>query len=729
MKKSLLSLAIATTLTITAGCGGGSSSGGSTPATTTNATLTGTAAKGIIQYGVVTAVELNANGTDGAVVGTAKTDAKGQYSLTLGDNYTGGVVRLRISAETGTKMKCDAFDGCGDGNGFGSAIDLSEGFSLDAVVQPTGSTVKAQITPLTHMAAARAVASGTVNAETVQNAISEVNSIAGVNIMENEMVDITDPTSLSSASAEAKQLALFNAGLAEVLVKGDGDLQTKLQNNIKALADSFEDGQFDNSDAVTITEITTAVKAAATDAAANSEISGALEETIDSVNTVAEVIESQTDENGEYNPEPSNNTGLSEIAQAKAMLTNARTFVEQIGTNFEQPLDALGIDAETAADVLSDDTAIMGALLGETLDQVFDDISEKTTLSAQLATPGNIVTTLTNGTNGETINGTITTTFATTGGISMTLNGSLSGSESEGVTRTVNFTNLKIATNLTPADLKTNGNLLEEISGNDVQLTLSGSVGNDDTSLELTNVALNITTTGFTADLTDSAPDSQDETLEAALTSASFDGEMTIKSNGATFNGDVEIKLVDLDNNVSTENPLSLQKIAVDGGFSSAKGSFSAGASLIIDNANSIDTFAFFDDSIDETTNSFIQGTLTLSTTATVPDLPEASVVTSLSRANIAGGNANITVSYNGQSFKLDAASTDLDADEPEGTLTLTNPDGVKLIVNLKETKDGDTYVVGGTVFVNETQIATISETDSGVVLVRYNDGTFESLF
>ena len=41
-----------------------------------------------------------------------------------------------------------------------------------------------------------------------------MNQIAGVNIMQNEIVNITDANSLAGATAESKQLALFNAGLS-----------------------------------------------------------------------------------------------------------------------------------------------------------------------------------------------------------------------------------------------------------------------------------------------------------------------------------------------------------------------------------------------------------------------------------------------------------------------------------------------------------------------------------
>ena len=129
-----------------------------------------------------------------------------------------------------------------------------------------------------------------------------------------------------------------------------------------------------------------------------------------------------------------------------------------------------------------------------------------------------------------------------------------------------------------------------------------------------------------------------------------------------------------------------------------------------------------------ESADNFVTGTVMLSTTAKVPELPEASVVTTLNRTELSGGDLNMTVAYDGQSFTLSTESADVDAEEPEAILTLSNPDNVKMTMNLKKS-GGDVSVLDGTVTVSDTVVGNISETDSGIVLVRYTDGTFESLY
>lgn len=866
MKKSLITLAIIASLATLTGCG---SSDSSDPVVKESSTLAGTAAKGIITQGIVSATELAADGSEIGVVGTAVTDNSGHYNLKLTDAYQGGVVKLTISADENTKMKCDATSGCGTGNGFGSSISLSDGFSLNAIVKPEGESVNVQITPLTTMATVRALVaaqSGQLNAESVANAISEVNQITGVNIMNTEVVDITDAAALAGASEDAKQLAVFNSGLADVLVAGQGSIQQNLVANLSELSSSFEDGEFSSDDDITITQITDAITTAVASMGQNTEIATLLEDSIAKVETSVEVIKSQVGEDGGFNPEPSENVGSDKITQAKSLITQARTFIEKIESDFSDPLDALSIDAETVSAALDSDSIVMTELLGVAIDQTVTDLSEKNIdifALLESSTPTEYQTTITDEL-GEPI-GTMTSTFSSTAdGVSITLNGSLTG-EAE----TVNVTGVTLATNLAAEDLttstdsETQDTLIDAITASSVQIKLTGFVGNESASVTLTDLALTLSASeAVTLDMTDTGDNSA---LESKISGASFIGDVTIASGDASFSGDVEIVLVGFANSVS-EVPLSLQKIEVNGEFTSTeKGSFSAGAKLTIDNAASFDTFGYLDhqpsayehvyldtdlsaadkllinaavenaefesyylDSTTtpyygfskengtysnlyyfgvyeesgesgwfsradisgsfnslpdlealvlatareehsttpesetivqlmydnskyqegvwttpgwvyadvqftfadfETANNFVQGTLMVMAKANVPELPEATIVASVSRTELSGGDASIVVTYDGKSFSLTVDSEDLNADEPEATLVLTNPDGVELTINLAETLSGNQYVVGGKVSVAGEQVATIEETDSGLVLVRYSDGSFESLF
>jgi len=105
-------------LALLSACGGGGGGGApaddsSTSSSVSGVQLNGTASKGILNGGVVTAEELDSSGNAIATLATTTTAADGSYSLTLSDDYTGGPVQVSISVDANTQMKCDSPVGCG----------------------------------------------------------------------------------------------------------------------------------------------------------------------------------------------------------------------------------------------------------------------------------------------------------------------------------------------------------------------------------------------------------------------------------------------------------------------------------------------------------------------------------------------------------------------------------------------------------------------------------------
>ncbi len=85
----LLPAILVLSLVLAAGCGGGGGSvatdgGGSTPAG--GVTVSGAAIKGPVANATVKAFAINPNGTIGAQIGTAMTDAQGNFSMQVGDH-------------------------------------------------------------------------------------------------------------------------------------------------------------------------------------------------------------------------------------------------------------------------------------------------------------------------------------------------------------------------------------------------------------------------------------------------------------------------------------------------------------------------------------------------------------------------------------------------------------------------------------------------------------------
>lgn len=225
------------------GGGGGGGDGGTTPTATSKGSASGVVSKGIIRHGIVTAYELDASGNKLRAVGTATTDNSGRYNLTLDGNYEGGPVLLELSADgSATKMVCDVSAGCSDGANtanFGQELTLSNNFKMRAIIPPVGNgtSISAQITPFTEMATARleklTVAGGTVDATSVNNANAEVSQIVGLNILTVEPVDITAPS--GSETNEQLVYAAFSAGAGSLI---SADMTQGMQD----IDDAFSDG-------------------------------------------------------------------------------------------------------------------------------------------------------------------------------------------------------------------------------------------------------------------------------------------------------------------------------------------------------------------------------------------------------------------------------------------------------------------------------------------------------
>jgi hypothetical protein len=121
------------------GCGGGGGGGGTSSSTT--GTISGTAVKGPVNGGTVTAYGINGDGTQGARIGETMTDGQGNFSVNVGE-YS-GVVMLQLSGGQYTDEATDQLMNM-DQNTVMTALipDLASGEIMGNI----------QITPLTSMA-------------------------------------------------------------------------------------------------------------------------------------------------------------------------------------------------------------------------------------------------------------------------------------------------------------------------------------------------------------------------------------------------------------------------------------------------------------------------------------------------------------------------------------------------------------------------------------------------
>ena len=831
--KTLLSLAVASVLL--AGCGSGS--GTNTPTdTASSSTVTGSAAKGIVKMGIVTAYTLDASGNPGTeAVGTAMTDDKGLYSLTLNDSYDGtSPLLIELTAGADTLMVCDSRDGCGS-VAFGGDIALAgTGFKLSAVSTSVtdGATVNTSITPFTSMAAANVQAGSDGSDAAILAAVSKVNQIVGVNITETNPVNIADD--LASADADAQQYTIMLAALAEQAFEDtDSDSDVDIDDaiaNLAAFNEDFEDGTIGGSTGLSPSELYEDALEEIADS--NSALSDA-----DAISSFATSQDQVADSNGDtLAPAQTSGENPTEVAQAKAFVGEVRTWANSL-QDLEGPTELFLDEAGTITDALGSDGQAVLDVLAMAIGAVAEEISTPT------GTEGAINTSLQLDDEGTPV-GTVTLVDSSTAD---TTTITASSSDLNGVSMSAT---ISVNSSLEP----------DSIAAGDTVFSLSGIAASDDVSLSLADAS-------FTVSLAETiALDDNSETDE--LEAASFSGVMIkgkltaeLLDSGVSTNemleADAELKLVALNSSVvSLKNDvnMSLEKIALnDLSVTNAAGSTARlSASLTMKNATSFDTFAFlsyesviedgisndfslsdfdlsgakshfgintftqlyygyyvksgpnsttmgnsaysysgpvydsgvgtcasgtdpnggnvqfscvkqdvaglstqmtakYDDytsvnSVEvkdfwydgnpdgylsgyneitlndlESADNFLDATLSITGNVDLADHPAATLSIIANKTGLKKGDLTATLAYSGKSMQMVTNTDGGEQENTSGSMSFSNADGVAMTVN--SSSDWES----GTVMVGDAVVGVMESTD-GVMIIRYNDGTFESL-
>lgn len=396
--KLVLASAISLALGLT-GCGGGGGGDSAAPIDETidNVSVGGTAAKGIVKRGVVTAQELDAAGNALRVLGSAITGDDGKYNLVLNNTYKGGPIEISITRAADTELKCDVAAGCGtrtDGLADSSnpaVIDFGEWYKPAALtmtallpVAQANETLSVNVTPFTHMAAVRAKAATTLDAAAVANANSEVsNLLGGIDILNTPPIDVTDSAALSGASSatQVTYAALASALSNQGIVDSNG--QPDLNAAITLLANSFvngiieaddADGDGDDAAQISLQEIVTAAGTTFT-AAGITDATGKL----DSLQANIDFAESG---DGTINPEPTTTAADPNLDKVKAMISDVRTW----GNVIQAETKTRGAAFEAQVALASDAIGIFGATdpvdaLDASIDAAFNFVNGNTDIS------------------------------------------------------------------------------------------------------------------------------------------------------------------------------------------------------------------------------------------------------------------------------------------------------------------------------------------------------------
>lgn len=231
------------------GGGGGGSNGGETSSPSTPpstdagpepeaprfATLTGTAAKGLIVNASVSAYQIEADGSRGALLGTTQTAEDGRYSLEI--LAQSAPVWIELNGAPSAYMVCDSASGCGDAsdadrdtnnNGsvdFGETMPLAPGFQLRAVLPKAEQTrINATISPLTHLAAvlAETYPQGIdgLSAAMANSQVANLFALDG-DILEMAVPDVTVSDQFGAATAKQRKYALVLGAFAALADNGN----------------------------------------------------------------------------------------------------------------------------------------------------------------------------------------------------------------------------------------------------------------------------------------------------------------------------------------------------------------------------------------------------------------------------------------------------------------------------------------------------------------------------
>lgn len=228
----LAAIALSTSLLV--GCGGGS---GDSSGSITTGTLSGTATKGPVGGASVKAFAVT-NGAKGRQLGSAMTDANGNFSMTM-PAYAGSVMLQMhggsfLDEATGAHMSMLDAD------------DLT--CVVPAITITAGSTTAGiQVTPLTSMAQAWAQhMAGGMTAANIALANTRVGAAyvgPGADIVMTQPIDPTVAGSANGASVEAKNYGMMLGAMSQLA--RDLGMTTSSSTMVHAMLDDASDGFMD----------------------------------------------------------------------------------------------------------------------------------------------------------------------------------------------------------------------------------------------------------------------------------------------------------------------------------------------------------------------------------------------------------------------------------------------------------------------------------------------------
>jgi hypothetical protein len=348
------------------------------PAQGTSFTLSGTAIKGVIAFGVVN-VYASDDLTSPIFVSPETTDANGVYTLTVPADaaFASDLVVVEVvAAEDGSStMICDAnvVVGCiieGVSYEFGEVMPLPPGFSLRAglVAPGEGESIPVHLNTMTELALKLADAT-TLNGLTfpldeasLDLAYAQLATLLNIDVGDFASVagiDLSSPTAREGASEVELKVAIISAALLAVALEEPGTLSTLIAASTDSLATKVAAFAADSTQDEPLAELLADVLEEA------AELAGNLDKNELAATLLTEVLLAESATFADLNPTPSPGEGLDGLEQAKLFVADLRNVraafrEEELQNDFDPLENALELANDIASPAAEDALRALG---------------------------------------------------------------------------------------------------------------------------------------------------------------------------------------------------------------------------------------------------------------------------------------------------------------------------------------------------------------------------------
>ncbi|WP_373096130.1 hypothetical protein [Zhongshania sp.] len=751
-QKFLLPVAIAASL---AACG--SDSKGSSAAPTT---VAGASSKGIIIGGIVNAYPITATGEvdrSTSLAAPTTTAADGSYSLSLNNNYVpGSAIYVEITAGDGTLMRCDLAK-CGEKN-FGEDYTLASGFTMSATLpQASGSSVAVNITPITDIAAKltlQKVVSGANPSAAAAGSNAQVAGRLGITggLIDQPIVDITSASAVNGASQAALEYNLKSAAAVAAALKAS--TTPSLEDAVANFVNQFSNGgiadrEETNSDDISLEELLAEARAlletVKTVDGVNANSGG-----VSSSSTSLATAESSAQNSSNTSPSQGDvpeDVGSEGLVASKAFVKQVRNLASAGVVSANQEAFAEQIDL--ASEAVSADSDIVAEGLGLGLNAI------ASAYELYLDAPDE------DKPNSVEINGITVAISESAGTVTLAVDDTVVLNETE-VAIKLSAADGTVINENEPVDNTVDGTRTVSESGSaTAALSVSGSAASSAVSITINegsfSGALSYDSQWTETDTSSETGSGYSDTWDDEFTVTNIDAKLNItlaqlnSDNNIGFTGNMALKLGELkgseEGSYSTSYSYTewwtnsnqeqyTETITFDGFEISLSGDFSddLGNAISASLAANIDNFNetcnqqssygpnggsySYECDLNETETDYAMASLSIVFNLDIDGVDDdVKVEFNASRTGLETGEGSLKLSYGGKQLNLNY--------EGGNTATLSNHNGVTM--TLTETEVDEETSLSGDIKHGGSAFATISD-DTGAVVIRYNDGSFETV-